>query len=151
MTTEETIIANYLDQQLAEAHLNANIQADKDHLVRFNSLLESNPRGRNPQVVAEAIYQTKPGIFVHTSYTLKGLGALQQLDPAYWPKREWLMSTDGACPVATEVPWSLAPLVNGGVWATRAEAVAESHRMKAEYEAALPEGATNPAAFDGAL
>lgn len=129
-------VKDYLDQQDALSHLNANIQADKSHLIRMNMLLENNPRGRNPQEVAEAIFANMPGIFYHTSHALKGLYALGELTPAYYPKREWLMSLDGKCPVATEVPWSLTPLVNGGVWPTREEAIEEAHRMKAEWEAA---------------
>lgn len=144
--------AQYLSAVRALALLNANIETDRQYMLEMHGILEANPHGLNPQQVADGFFSKSPGIpvFAHVGLTVKTLAVTGSLLPAYWPKREWLHDASTGCAVATQVPWSPAPLATGGIYPTLAEAIAASQAMLAVWRAANA-NAVSPVAFIGAL
>lgn len=119
----------------------------------FTQITERNPI-LNPQQIADGFQVRNPGsgreIYYNISNALKLLAWSKSgvLDREYWLVREWISVDDGSL-IATQVPWS--PTTNTGlqICATKAEAIAKSHKMLADWIAAntIPAKAATPAVY----
>lgn len=132
--------------------VNANITNDQQLLIEINGVLENGAYGLNPQQVADGCMLKQPDlpIFLHLGLTIKTLAGVGCLLPIHYPKREWLYVISTKRSIATQVPWSSAPLQNGGVYATEPEATVAAAAMLADWRLANDD-AESPVAFNGAL